>query len=1397
MVCTACYTKYQQYENVFTALITVPINFEQSPQSQRREDRPNQSNNDDDNDDEDEEEEDEDELDEDDEDDDFSNSASHSLLMFHDGSPRIRKGSVTRIDPFIANALDPEDEDSEDSVDREMKQEEERQDTLQAETAKDANTVRKHSLNGHANPVEDADHHNTFQPNQSISYQANYVAKNLEGDIMLQSSSAASNPPSLLQVHQISIGDEGARLTSAAASPEPESPTPSGSGPDKADSSNTSTATTTSSGQKLLAQISDRYMNELDDEMNEQLSSDNGVRQRDMSTMTKSRKEKKQQTSKSHHKKKRKRHSRREFEKAQYKNQENMKFLHFNHININNNFINYPVATHSHGYAFNDIENTIRLQLAVGMLKLYIEQLSIYTQRLKGIKSQDKLRQIEWTEDDVWNAVKQRQSDEQRYMRELAEKDRESQRNIEKQQNEVRHRNIDEICNNIISSDQIRKDDANERTKAIEEDKEKETEIEKEAQRAPTEGTETESENKEEEEHTKKEKEEEEEEEEDNKEAQEMDEEDITHWTPRRKSTFDAMETQLSDEENENGNGNGNDSGRLKVNSKHNLEQILEEEKACIHVGFQEIYESIVAYEYDIKSLCDLILQEMEHNESLHDEIHCYQVSTDDFKHQLKSLQWEYEQVQAELTEKDTELTQRRQKEHELLEWLAKFQSTDEQNQQYIHSLEHQIQRLQHQLERSHNDENQNQNLNQNDKQHASNATGDGLSRLDINTLSEHDLSDLVHQLNDKFFGLQHELKQEDSKLKLRDSRQKQKYEEFLNKHDKHREIEKEKEEEEETPVADNEADEEVDGEPEPEQEDEDEEEEQEVEAEDEQDDDQEDEEEEDGDGDDQLDEEEEEETPVANGGNHGKKWPSLPVLHGNDYESEKARKVLSILTYEKCVMFVEEINAMKKWIKASKHSMRNLKSEFVQKHQYLRLQFSKFNDMRDDLEYQRGVILQQRHRLNTYMKDTERKINEEETDIQRKRFEVEQSSKRLLDLERELDQKQLLLEKEKADFDRMCRRQHQQQIDEELKNAQMLNRRISEIEKKEKEILARTEELETTKKYINKQKELYKRERELIHQQQQQVFFNEKQLQKQQDLISSDQTYIQKEYIDAKESFENDRFILMDKITKLEVEQSELMLQTQSLSNQLKMKQEEEARLSETVERLQKELLLQKQENNKSKQSLFECEQSINKLKQEIALKDSKVSTYEASLKENENKLLQTVQQFSDEKNALQSENKSLKLKIDELNDEIQLLSANKKSKAKSKAKSKSKKTVTSPSTSLSAASKRKLKRNVAVRRDVGNKAISSNLKRQNDKQRVSKYAKSKATIKPKVAPKLKSTTNLDKKVKPKSKAKAATKANAKLRSTKSSANPEKKADVIVTSKLKSKSKLSTKSIV
>merc|ERR1712154_113409 len=98
-------------------------------------------------------------------------------------------------------------------------------------------------------------------------------------------------------------------------------------------------------------------------------------------------------------------------------------------------------------------------------------------------------------------------------------------------------------------------------------------------------------------------------------------------------------------------------------------------------VGFEDIYESIVAYEYEIKSLCDMILTEIAANDSLNDELTSYQISNDDFRNQLKSLQVEYDQVIDNLHDKEYSLVLSQQKQNDLMDVLNEYEMAQKQNQ--------------------------------------------------------------------------------------------------------------------------------------------------------------------------------------------------------------------------------------------------------------------------------------------------------------------------------------------------------------------------------------------------------------------------------------------------------------------------------------------------------------------------------------------------------------------------------------------------------------------------------------------------------------------------------------------------------------------------------------------
>lgn len=300
---------------------------------------------------------------------------------------------------------------------------------------------------------------------------------------------------------------------------------------------------------------------------------------------------------------------------------------------------------------------------------------------------------------------------------------------------------------------------------------------------------------------------------------------------------------------------------------------------------------------------------------------------------------------------------------------------------------------------------------------------------------------------------------------------------------------------------------------------------------------------------------------------------------------------------------------------------------------------------MKDDFYYQRGVLKQQQLKLNKYTTTTISKINEQENKIKLKNLEIEQKNKRLITFEQELNEREEFLEREKKLFDQMNREYNQKKIDLELRNAQLFNDKMLEIEKKEREVLTEREDLEITKKYLNKQRNLYKKERELIHLQQEQVFFNEKQLKKQQDLMTTDQTYIKKEFIDAREKFENDRYVLIDKINNLEIENNKFRISEQELKKELLLKQSTNVNLEDNLSKLKKEIIENKQEINKFKSNLFTLKQEITNLKQENKIKTEKILKYENEIKINDEKNLKQLQQFSTTKTTLENGKSIIKI--------------------------------------------------------------------------------------------------------------------------------------------------------
>jgi len=247
-----------------------------------------------------------------------------------------------------------------------------------------------------------------------------------------------------------------------------------------------------------------------------------------------------------------------------------------------------------------------------------------------------------------------------------------------------------------------------------------------------------------------------------------------------------------------------------------------------------------------------------------------------------------------------------------------------------------------------------------------------------------------------------------------------------------------------------------------------------------------------------------------------------------------------------------------------------------------------------------------------------------------------------------------------------MCRRCNQKKIDDELKNAQIFSDKMLEIEKKERKVLSEMDDLEISKMYLSRQKKMQSKEKELIHIQQQTMRLNEKKLNKQKDLLSSDQTYIQQEYIDAKDKFENDRYVLLDRINKLETEHSKYKLDNASFKKQLSLKQEMCINLEEQLEKLRNEIFLQKQENGRLTTKNFLINQKIENLQQELLVNQYNLKKIINDNKLNDKNNLKQFQEFSTEINQLKNENAVLIQQNETLKDEIELFKIKKNNKKK-----------------------------------------------------------------------------------------------------------------------------------
>merc|ERR1712228_314712 len=612
-----------------------------------------------------------------------------------------------------------------------------------------------------------------------------------------------------------------------------------------------------------------------------------------------------------------------------------------------------------------------------------------------------------------------------------------------------------------------------------------------------------------------------------------------------------------------------------------------------IDVGFEDIYESIVAYEYDIKSLCDAILTEITSNDSLRDELEFAHRTSNDFKNQLKSLQSEYDQVMMDLHDKEHSMIIGQQKQNELMEVLNDYQLSHQQNQKQIQKLEKQIFCIQANIKTDDEKSKSTEIVN--------NASSNG-NELDM--LKDNDDQNLSPQelnvMRNQFVSMKNELKQNENKMMIKAAKQKKKYQRFVDKM-------KEQHIDTNDLMMSSDSDET------------------------------------DGDDDDEKFDIENEKNKLKNGG----------------YDEIEAQKILSILTFEKCQIFRKKVVTMKKWIKSSKQNMRNLKTEFAENFKYLELQLTKLSEIKDDFYYQRGALMQQKKRLHQYVQDASHRINEQEYIIKGKHLEIEQLNKGIMNKTIELKQRESMLEQEKKDFDGMCRRYNQKKIDDELKNAEERSRRMLEIEKKERKVLSEMDDLEISKMYLTKEKNLYKKERELIHQQQ--IHQQQYQQQQQQDLINNDQTYIQREYIDAKDKFENDRYVLIDKINKLETENNKYQISEQTLTKQLSLKQDMCMLLEEQLDAMRKSNHQKEQEHNKLAQNEFISRQTIKNLKSEQTILNEKVQKLQNDEIEATQQNITKIKELEMDKINLQNENSVLLSDLNQMRDELEIYRAQK----------------------------------------------------------------------------------------------------------------------------------------
>merc|ERR1711933_343275 len=205
----------------------------------------------------------------------------------------------------------------------------------------------------------------------------------------------------------------------------------------------------------------------------------------------------------------------------------------------------------------------------------------------------------------------------------------------------------------------------------------------------------------------------------------------------------------------------------------------------------------------------------------------------------------------------------------------------------------------------------------------------------------------------------------------------------------------------------------------------------------------------------------------------------------------------------------------------------------------------------------------------------------------------------------------------------------------------------------------------------------------------------NERQIQKQKDLMENDQTYIQREYIDAKDKFQNDRYILIDKINKLETENNQKQITEQTLTKQLALKTEMCMLLEEKLDAMRKSTHQREAEHNKQSQELFVVRQTIKNLKMENELMKNKISQLQDEGMNAAQNNMQRIKMLEMDKLNLQNEHSVLLSDFKQMKDELEIYRAQKAMITKKKKKK--------------GANTKKAKQNAKSSRDILKKSIKA----------------------------------------------------------------------------------------